>query len=137
MVKAVDQNVLTLDADHADFLAIRRGEKVEVEVPVVTEGEAAPGAMLMQDVDVIDVEADVLSIPEEITIDVEGLEVGAQITAGDIRMPANTTLVSDPETLIVNVVVPEVADTASDNEENAEGDETEGQSAEAEGKSEE
>lgn len=49
MVKAVDQNVLTLDADHADFLAIRRGEKVEVEVPVVTEGEAAPGAMLMQD----------------------------------------------------------------------------------------
>ena len=137
MVKHVDQNVLTFDIDHVDLLAIKRGEKVEVEVPVVTEGEVAPGAMLMQDVDVIDVEADVLSIPEEITIDVEGLEVGAQITAGDIRMPANTTLVSDPETLIVNVVVPEVADTASDNEENAEGDETEGQSAEAEGKSEE
>mgnify|MGYP002653377100 FL=1 len=137
MVKAVDQNVLTLDADHADLLAIRRGEKVEVEVPVVTEGEVAPGAMLMQDVDVIDVEADVLSIPEEITIDVEGLEVGTQITAGDVQMPANTTLVSDPETLIVNVVVPEVADTDSDNEEDTEAEETEGEATEAEGESEE
>ena len=133
MVKAVDQNVLTLDADHADLLAIRRGEKVEVEVPVVTEGDVAPGAMLMQDVDVIDVEADVLSIPEEITIDVEGLEVGTQITAGDVQMPANTTLISDPETLIVNVVIPEVADTDSDNEEDTEGEETEGESTDTEG----
>ncbi|MEJ4112677.1 50S ribosomal protein L25/general stress protein Ctc [Corynebacterium kroppenstedtii] len=132
MVKAVDQNVLTLDADHADLLAIRRGETVEVEVPVVTEGTVAPGGMLMQDVDVINVESDVLSIPEEITVSVEGLAVGDQITAGDIRMPANTTLVSDPDTLIVNVVVPEVADTESDNEDNAE---AEGESTEAESES--
>ena len=93
--------------------------------------------MLMQDVDVIDVEADVLSIPEEITIDVEGLEVGTQITAGDVQMPANTTLISDPETLIVNVVVPEVADTDSDNEEDTEAEETEGEATEAEGESDE
>ena len=47
-------------------------------------------------------------------------------------MPANTTLVSDPDTLIVNVVVPEVADTESDNEDNAE---AEGESTEAESES--
>ena len=48
-------------------------------------------------------------------------------------MPANTTLISDPETLIVNVVIPEVADTDSDNEEDTEGEETEGESTDTEG----
>ena len=60
-----------------------------------------------------------------------------RITAGDVQMPANTTLISDPETLIVNVVVPEVADTDSDNEEDTEAEETEGEATEAEGESDE
>lgn len=107
MVKAVDQNVLTLDVDHADFLHVKRGEKVEVDIPVVFEGEAAPGALVTQDADVITVLADVLNIPEEITVDVEGLEIGTQITAGDIQMPANCELVSEADTLVINVVEPE------------------------------
>lgn len=107
MVKAVDQNVLTLDVDHADFLHVKRGEKVEVDIPVVFEGDAAPGALVTQDADVITVLADVLNIPEEITVDVEGLEIGTQITAGDIQMPANCELVSEADTLVINVVEPE------------------------------
>lgn len=106
MIKSVDQNVLTLDVDHADLLNVKRGEKVEVEVPVVFTGEAAPGALVTQDADVITLLADVLDIPEEISIDVEGKEIGTQITAGDIPMPSNAELVSDPETLIINVVEP-------------------------------
>src|SRR5699024_1199887 len=51
MVKAIDQNVLTLDIDHADLLNVKRGERVEVEVPVIPEGLPAPGAMVVQDVD--------------------------------------------------------------------------------------
>lgn len=107
MIKAVDQNVLTLDVDHADLLHVKRGEKVEVDIPVVFEGEAAPGALVTQDADVLTVMADVLNIPEEITVDVAGLEIGTQINAGDIQMPANCELVSDAETLVINVVEPE------------------------------
>lgn len=110
MVKHVDQNVLTLNADHVDLLAIKRGEKVEVEVPVIIEGEVAPGAMAVQDASEILVEADVLSIPEEITVSVEGLEVDAKIFASDLTMPANCTLVADPETVIVSVNHEEVAE---------------------------
>jgi len=88
MVKAVDQNVLTLDVDHADLLHVKRGEKVEVDIPVVSTGEAAPGALITQDADVLTVLADVLNIPEEITIDVEGMEI-------------------EPETLVINIVEPE------------------------------
>lgn len=109
MIKAVDQNVLTLDIDHADLLSVKRGEKVEVDVPVVAEGEAAAGTQVVQDADVVTVEADVLSIPEEITFSIEGKEIGDQVLAGDLQMPANTSLVSDADTLIVNVIAPEVA----------------------------
>lgn len=108
MVKQIEQNVLTLDIDHIDLLSIRRGEKVEVEVPVILEGEPAPGMMSVQDADVLLVEADVLNIPEEITVSIEGLENGTVVTAADLTMPEDTTLVADGETVIVSISEPEV-----------------------------
>ncbi|MGO1949206.1 MAG: 50S ribosomal protein L25/general stress protein Ctc [Mycobacteriaceae bacterium] len=128
MIKSVDQNVLTLDIDHADLLSVKRGEKVEVDVPVVSEGEAASGTQVVQDADVVTVESDVLSIPEEIYFSIEGKEIGDQVLAGDLQMPANTTLVSDEDTLIVNVIAPEVA---PEPEEDAEAVQTEEEAAEA------
>ena len=108
MVKLVDQNVLTFDIDHIDLLAIKRGEKVEVEVPVTIEGEPEPGTMYLQDASEILVESDVLSIPEEIVLSIEGLGEGTVITAGELVMPEGTTLVADPETAIVSINLPEV-----------------------------
>ena len=108
MVKHVDQNVLTFDIDHVDLLAIKRGEKVEVEVPVTLTGEPAPGTMHIQDADVLLVEADVLNIPEELEVSIEGLEDGAVITAGDVTMPEDTTLVAEEDTVIVSISLPEV-----------------------------
>lgn len=108
MVKHVDQNVLTLDVDHIDLLSIKRGEKVEVEVPVTIEGEPAPGMMYLQDADVVMLEADVLNIPEEIVVSIEGAENGTVITAADLTMPEGSTLVADEETVIVSISEPEV-----------------------------
>lgn len=108
MVKHVDQNVLTFDIDHVDLLAIKRGEKVEVEVPVTLTGEPAPGTMHIQDADVLLIEADVLNIPEEIEVSIEGLEDGAVITAADVTMPEGTTLVAEEDTVIVSISLPEV-----------------------------
>lgn len=142
MVKHVDQNVLTFDIDHVDLLAIKRGEKVEVEVPVTLTGEPAPGTMHIQDADVLLVEADVLNIPEEIEVSIEGLEDGAVITAADVTMPEDTTLVAEEDTVIVSISLPEVdeeleeaaeaaeeggadagAESAEDSEESADSDE--------------
>ena len=108
MVKHVDQNVLTFDIDHVDLLAIKRGEKVEVEVPVTLTGEPAAGTMHIQDADVLLVEADVLNIPEELEVSIEGLEDGAVITAADVTMPEDTTLVAEEDTVIVSISLPEV-----------------------------
>ncbi|MET3943330.1 50S ribosomal protein L25/general stress protein Ctc [Corynebacterium ureicelerivorans] len=108
MVKHVDQNVLSLDIDHIDLLGIKRGEKVTVEVPVVTEGEAAPDAVVLQEADVVEIEIDALSIPDELTISIEGKEIGDTLYASDLQLPAGAELISDPETLLVNVTYQEV-----------------------------
>lgn len=120
MVKHIDQNVLTFDIDHIDLLGIKRGEKVEVDVPVTIEGEPQAGTLAVQDADEILVEADVLNIPEEITVSVEGMKVDSKITAGELQMPGNTTLVADPETLIVSIQWPETEESADAEDEAAE-----------------
>lgn len=107
MVKHVDQNMLTLDIDHVDLLSIVRGQKAEVEVPLTIVGEPAPGLMVNQDAYELLVEADVLNIPSEIEVSVEGLEDGAVVTAADLTMPADTTLVADEETVILSVAEPQ------------------------------
>ena len=45
-----------------------------------------------------------LSIPEEIVVSVEGLDVGAQIHAGNVTLPEGLELTDDPELLIFNIV---------------------------------
>ncbi len=106
MIKSVDQNVLTLEADHADLMNVKRGEKVEVEVPVVVTGTPAPGALAMQDADTVAISVEVLHIPEEIEVNIEGKEIHQHVTAADLVLPAGAELVSEPDTLIVNIIEP-------------------------------
>lgn len=108
MVKNIDQNVLTLEIDHIDLLGVKRGAKVTVEVPVVTEGEAADGAVVLQEVTELEIEIDALNIPDEITVSIEGKEIGDQIFASDVTLPEGAELISDPETLLVNVTFEQV-----------------------------
>ena len=108
MVKHIDQNVLTLDIDHIDLFGIKRGEKVTVEVPVVMEGEAAPGAVVLQETDYVEIEIDALSIPDELTVSIEGKEIGDTLYATDVKLPEGAELISDAETLIVNVTFEQV-----------------------------
>lgn len=122
MVKVIDQNILTLDIDHLDLLAIKRGEKVEVYIPVVAEGDVYSGAMLIQEEETILVEAPVLSIPEEIVISVEGVEAGNQVLAGDITLPEGVTLADDEDKLVLNIVEEEEAEIPEEDEESAEGE---------------
>lgn len=108
IVKHVDQNVLTLNIDHIDLLGVKRGEKVNVEVPVVHEGEAAPDAVVLQELDLVEIEVDALKIPDEIVVSIEGKEIGDQILAGDLPLPEGAELLTDPEYLVINVTFQQV-----------------------------
>jgi large subunit ribosomal protein L25 len=104
LTKAISVHPIRRTIQHADLLVVRRGEKVTVEVNVVLEGEAASGTLVTQDANTIEIAADALSIPPQLTVSVEGVEEGTQITAGQVALPAGVTLVSDPDLLVVNVV---------------------------------
>jgi large subunit ribosomal protein L25 len=90
--------------EHVDLVVISRGEKVGVEVQIVITGEAAVDTLVNQELNTIEVEADVSSIPEQVEVSVEGLAAGTQIHASDVPLPEGTTLRADGELLVVNVV---------------------------------
>ena len=129
LTKALDIHPIRRTIQHADLLVVRRGEKVVVEVTVVVEGEAGPDTLVTQENDTIEIEAEALSIPEQLTVSVEGAQPGTQFAAGQITLPAGVNLISDPELLVVNVVN---APTAEDLEEEGAGEVAEGEEAPAE-----
>jgi large subunit ribosomal protein L25 len=129
LTKSLEIHPIRRNIQHADLLVVRRGEKVTVEVNVVVEGEAAYGTLVTQDANTITIEADVQSIPDHLTVSVEGAEIGTQFAAASITLPSGVTLVSDPETLVVNVVA---APTAEDLESEGAGEVAEAEEGEGE-----
>jgi large subunit ribosomal protein L25 len=110
LTKALELHPIRRSIQHVDLLVVRRGEKVTVEVNVVVEGDAVYGTLVTQDSNTVEIESDVQSIPDQLTISIEGAEIGTQFTAGAITLPAGVTLVSDPEMLVVNVVAAPTAE---------------------------
>jgi large subunit ribosomal protein L25 len=127
LTKSLEIHPIRRNIQHADLLVVRRGEKVSVEVNVIIEGDAAPDTLVTQEANTIEIEADVQSIPEQIVVSVEGVRAGTQISAADVTLPSGVTLISDPELLVVNVVV---APTAADLESVGGGASVEEQAAE-------
>ncbi len=121
--KAVQRDPIKGFLEHVDLLLVKRGEKVNVEISVHTEGELAPGGNLLEHVlNALPVEAEATHIPESVTVSVEGLEAGASILAKDITLPKGTTLAVEEDTVVLQVL-------AAQAEEAAEGEETEGEEA--------
>lgn len=116
LVKDVQKDPVRQIIEHVDLIVVRKGEKVTVDVPVHVEGESYPGTLVMLDHNTLTVEAEATHIPASLTVSVEGLEEGAQIHAGDVKLPSGTTLVTDPEALVINITVPRASasDTADE-----------------------
>ena len=115
--------------EHIDLIVIKRGEKVQVEVPVHVEGESFAGTIADLDAKTLLLEVEATHIPESIVVSVEGLEEGTQIHAKDVELPKGATLISDDDVLVVNVHVPQKVDlgeeAAAEAAEAAEGEEAE------------
>ncbi|GAA2370618.1 50S ribosomal protein L25/general stress protein Ctc [Nonomuraea africana] len=101
--KGVQRDPIKGFVEHVDLLLVRRGEKVTVEIPVTTTGDVNSEGLLDQQLVSIAVEAEATHIPTGVEVDVEGMEVGSVVTAGDLKLPQGTTLVAEPETVIIQV----------------------------------
>ncbi|MBT2516517.1 50S ribosomal protein L25/general stress protein Ctc [Streptomyces sp. ISL-90] len=110
LVKDVQKDPVRQIIEHLDLIVVRKGEKVQVEVPVHLSGESYPGTIADLDAKTLLLEAEATHIPENVVVSVEGLEDGAQIHAKDVELPSGSTLLSDPETLVVLVHEPQKVD---------------------------
>ena len=129
--KAVQRDAIKGDIEHVDMIEVRRGEKVTVEIPVRVSGDVFPGGLLNQQLVQIAVEAEATHLPDGVDVDVEGMEIGTTVHAGDIALPDGTTLVTDPEALVLHVLGAQAVDLGESEGEAAEGETVEGEGAEA------
>lgn len=128
---------------HVDFVRVSADEEISAEIPVHLTGEAEGvrnGGVLDQVLFTVSVQAKPGDLPPAIEFDVTDLEVGGQVRAGDLTVPAGVTLVTDPEALVASIATTSAAaaeaaeaEAAPEGEEAApEGEQAGGEAAEVE-----
>lgn len=104
LIHDVDHDPVTNAPRHADFYAIVKGQKVQVMIPLefIGESEAVKGgANLIKTMHEIEVEADPMNLPHELTVDISKLAaIGDQVLAKDITLPSGVVLVADAEEVV-------------------------------------
>ncbi|MCW2827077.1 MAG: ribosomal protein [Marmoricola sp.] len=104
LTKQVQSDPIKGFLEHLDFVEVKKGEKVTVEIPIHVTGEAKSDAMVVTDLNTVSVEAEATNIPEFIEISVEDAEAGFHVLAKDLVLPSGSSLLTDAEALVVNVV---------------------------------
>jgi large subunit ribosomal protein L25 len=112
LVKDVQKDPVRQIIEHIDLVVVKKGEKVTVDIPVHIEGESFAGTIANLDAQTVSIEAEATHIPEHIVINIDGLEDGTHIYAKDLELPKGSSLLSDPELLIVGIVHPQAASAA-------------------------
>jgi len=95
---------------HVDFIPVNMTERIEVTVPLTVEGEAPgveqDGGVLQQVAYELQVESLPGDIPQEITVNVSNLQMGDNLTLGEVTLPDGVSLISEAEETAVTVVAP-------------------------------
>jgi large subunit ribosomal protein L25 len=113
LIKDIQRDPVRQIIEHLDLVIVRKGEKVTVDIAVHVEGAPVSGTMVQLEHNTISVEAEATHIPESVTISVEGLDEGAQIHAGELVLPAGTTLLSAPDVLVLLIQQPPKVEEAA------------------------
>lgn len=101
--KDVQRHPIRSTIEHVDLLIVRRGERVTVDVQLHVVGEPGPGGMVTVELTSLSIEVEATSIPQGIEYSIEGAEIGTQVHASQITLPAGATLVTEPETMAILV----------------------------------
>ncbi|MEA4924791.1 MAG: 50S ribosomal protein L25 [Syntrophomonadaceae bacterium] len=124
-VKEVQKNHISGAIIHVDFLAVKMNEKIHTTVGIHLAGEESlieKGVVLqvaLREVPVVCLPKD---LPEMITFDVSGLEIGSKITVRDLSLPP-VLEIEDMDAMVASVTA---AAKAEDEVQNEEPEETEG-----------
>ena len=103
LAKDIQRDAIKPVIDHVDLVLVRLGEKVNVDVPVHLVGTAAVETVVTVENNTVELAVEATQIPDRVEVSVEGAEAGTRIYASDLVLPEGAELITEPETLIVNV----------------------------------
>jgi len=131
VVKEIQHNYLKGYVVHIDFQEVKMDEKITASIPVrPAHGEAigvSQGGNFDQAIYEIEVNCLPGDLPEHFEADITALEIGDSLHVGEIALPENVELITDPKLTLFHVSQP-VAEEEVVVEEVAEG--AEGEAAE-------
>jgi len=141
-VKDYQKNPVTNEILHIDLFKVTATEKIHTNVPVEFAGTAIGakmGGILEVELREVLVECLPRDLPEKIQVDVSKLNTGDSIHVRDLDLGEKVRIMTNPEAVIVTVIIPKIAVIEEKVEEAAvvaEGEEAK-EEAQAEGESEE
>ena len=104
MVKALQYDYLGKDIIHVDLIRVKATEMVKVTVPIELKGIAKgthESGIIEEHADRLEIECRVTDIPQSIVVWVKEIGVGDTLHAGEIELPEEIKLISDPSILLV------------------------------------
>jgi len=110
IIKDVQFDPVSEKIVHIDLLGLKKGEKIQIEVPVQLVGNAIgikEGGILQHTLHKVQIECLPVDIPEHLEIDVTELKLGHAIHAGDLKFD-NFILLNSPEAIIAAVTHPKI-----------------------------
>ncbi len=127
VIKDYQLDVLRGHLRHVDFQEVRADEVIGAAIPLRPHGEPkaeAQGGIVDQVLHELDVRCPANKLPEELEIDISGLDIDDTMTAGEIVLPEDVELDIDPETIVFSVYIPREEEAEEGGEEAvAEGEE--------------
>lgn len=111
LIREVQVHPYRSEVLHIDFLAVRKGEKVKLEVPVrlvgLSPGVKEGGIMehLRHDVEIRCIPS---KIPEALDLEISEMDIGDSVTVADLEVPEDVEILTDAAATIASVVPPAV-----------------------------
>jgi large subunit ribosomal protein L25 len=103
LAKDIQRDAIKPVIDHVDLVLVRLGEKVNVDVPVHLVGTAAVETVVTVENNTVELAVEATQIPDHLEVSVEGAQAGTRIHASDLVLPEGAELITEAETLIVNI----------------------------------
>mgnify|MGYP003704666465 CR=1 FL=1 len=108
VIKDLQRHPIKRTVSHIDFLAVDMNETITVQVKVHLVGEAkavlSNGGMVDPAVDHIEVHCTPANIPNEITVDISGMQLHDVIRLSDLTLPKGVTATGDADMAIVTAI---------------------------------
>jgi large subunit ribosomal protein L25 len=130
IAKAVDMHPVTDEPWHFDLYRVDAHQEIKIEVPVhFAHQEESPGlkrgGTLGVTLHTVTVSCHADSIPEEIVVDLTGLEIGDAVRVSDLKLPPKVTVAMDADLVVASVTITKagVEDAETEGGEAAEGGE--------------